>query len=337
MTIEIAVARHLDRLPRPARLGPVAPRGFVVLLALGLGCAAHGAGDGAEAPSAAEAVSLTGDTLFRPVLSPATRARFDSALDAARRAYQRAPRDLDSIVWLGRRTAYLGRYREAIGIYTRGLESHPDEPRLFRHRGHRYLSTRQLDQAVADFTRAAELIRGRPDRVEEDGLPNARGVPTSTLQSNVWYHLGLAHYVQGDFAAARNAYEQGLRVSTNPDMLTAMSYWLYLTERRLGDARAAAATLAAVRPDFDIIENGSYHRLMMLYQGRIAIDSLLPASDSLSLDDVTTGYGVGVWHLLGGRLADADRLFRRIVAARDQWPAFGYLAAEAELARRRSP
>jgi len=299
---------------------------------IGVGCLGSAAGGEAQVGDVAEAVSLAGDTLYRPPLSPATRARFDSALGVARAAYRHAPRDLDSIIWLGRRTAYLGRYREAIAIYTLGLEVHVGEPRLLRHRGHRLLSIRRLDDAIADLSLAAELTRGRPDRVEEDGLPNDRGIPTSTLQSNIWYHLGLAYYVRGDLVAARNAYEQGLLVSTNPDMLTAMSYWLYLAQRRLGDRDAASRVLQAVRPDFAIIENRSYHRLMMLFQGRISADSLLRVGSDLSLDDVTTGYGIGAWHLIEGRVVEAERLFRRVTAARDQWPSFGYLAAEAELA-----
>lgn len=280
-----------------------------------------------------EAVSLLGDSLRRPPVTDAVRDRYEAALAAARAAWERTPENLDSIIWLGRRTAYLGRYGEAIAIYAQGLTVHPDEPRLLRHRGHRFLSTRQLDRAVADFRRAAALVAGTPDRVEEDGLPNARAIPTSTLQSNIWYHLGLAHYVRGEFDAAAEAYRRGLAVSTNPDMLTAMSYWLYLTERRRGRDAAAAAVLETIAPDFDIIENTAYHRLMMLYQGRLPADSLLPHGDDLSLRDVTTAYGVGAWHLIAGRRAEAMRIFRRIVAARDQWPAFGYLAAEAELAR----
>lgn len=283
-----------------------------------------------------EAVSLLGDTLRRPRVTDAVRERYEAALATARAAYEQAPEDLDSIIWLGRRTAYLGRYRDALRIYSRGLTIHPDAPRLLRHRGHRYLSTRQLDRAVADFRRAAALVAGTPDRVEADGLPNARGIPTSTLQSNIWYHLGLAHYVRGAFGEAAAAYRNGLAVSTSPDMVTAMSYWHWLTLRRLGEDRAAARVLGAVDPDVDIIENTAYHRLLMLFAGRVPADSLLPAGDTLSLQDVTTAYGVGAWHLVEGRRAEAMRIFRRILAARDQWPAFGYLAAEAEVARTRS-
>jgi tetratricopeptide (TPR) repeat protein len=306
----------------------------MALVALSTGClAACDAQQASEASATIEAVSLLGDSLARPPVDSVLRGRYEGLLTAARAAWERAPNDVDSIVWLGRRTAYLGRYGEAIDLYTRGLAAHPDDPRLLRHRGHRLLSVRRIDDAIADFARAANLTRGLPDEVEPDGLPNARNIPTSTLQSNIWYHLGLARYVKGDLAAAREAYERGVAVSSNPDMLTAMSYWLYLTERRLGDGTAAARTLAAVRPDFDIIENHGYHRLMMLYQGRLPVDSLQPPGGPTTLDDVTTAYGVGAWHLIEGRPAQAEAVFRRIVAVRSQWPAFGYLAAEAELAR----
>lgn len=282
-----------------------------------------------------QAVSLLGDTLRAPALAAAVAARYDSLLAVARTAYERTPSDLDSVIWLGRRTAYLGRYREAIAIYTDGLTLYPDEPRLLRHRGHRYITLRQLDRAAADLERAAALMVRRPDRVEEDGLPNERGIPTSSLYTNVWYHLGLAHYLRGDFAASREAYERGLAASANPDMATAMRYWLALIAARTGDDDALRATLADVDADAAIIENHAYHRLLLCFRGDLPRDSLLPADTLGSLDDVTTAYGVAAWDLSTGRSDAANRLFRRIVAIRDQWPAFGFVAAEAELARAR--
>ena len=55
------------------------------------------------------------------------------------------------------------------------------------------MTVRELDNAIADFERATELTEGQPDEVDPDGLPNALGIPTSTLQFNIWYHLALAH------------------------------------------------------------------------------------------------------------------------------------------------
>ena len=284
-------------------------------------------------PPGAEAVSLLGEPLLPPPLSAEVRARYELLLAQARADHDRNPGDADAIIWLGRRTAYLGRYREAIEIFTRGLEKHPDDARLYRHRGHRYITVRELDRAAADLERAAQLVAGKPDEVEPDGLPNARNIPTSTLQSNIWYHLGLAYYLQGDFERALSAYREDMKVATNPDMLVATSHWLYMTLRRLGRDAEAAAVLAPIRRDMDIIENGSYHRLLLLYKGELPADSLLqPASDNPALDDATTGYGLGNWHLYNGRAAEAERVFRRVLAG-GQWPAFGYLAAEADVSR----
>jgi len=301
------------------------PRWGIVVALVASGCA------GAQ-PSY-ETISLLGDTLYTPVLAETVAARYDSLLTIARVAHEHTPENLDSIIWFGRRTAYLGHFREAVSIYTEGLALHPGEPRLLRHRGHRYITLRKFDKAIADLGRAAELMVLQPDRVEEDGLPNEQGVPTSTLYTNVWYHLGLAHYLRGDLGAARDAYESGLAASDNPDMATAMRYWLAIIDKRTGNETGLSATLAAVDPGFDIIENRSYHRLLLFFRGDLPRDSMIQNDGVGSLEDVTTAYGVAAWQLATGEGEEATRIFGRLLAARDQWPAFAYIAAEAETAR----
>jgi tetratricopeptide (TPR) repeat protein len=280
-----------------------------------------------------EAMSLLGTPLSRPVLPEETRRKYEGALAEARQRHDANPGDADAIIWLGRRTAYLGRYRDAIDIYTRGMQQHPNDARLYRHRGHRYITIRELDRAIADLGLAAALVGGREDEIEPDGLPNARNTPTSTLQSNICYHLGLAHYLKGDFERALHAYRACMDVSKNPDMLVATSHWLYMTLRRLGRDAEAARVLDPIRADLDVIENGAYHRLLLMYKGELPVDSLLAASSSAALDDVTTAYGVGNWYLYTGDSARATEIFRRIVAT-GNWAAFGAIAAEAEVARR---
>jgi tetratricopeptide (TPR) repeat protein len=287
----------------------------------------------ADTASAVEAVSLLGQALTRPALPEETRRRYEEALAEARTRNYADPGDVDGVIWLGRRTAYLGRFREAIAVYTRGIQRHSNDARLYRHRGHRYITIRQFDRAIDDLGRAAAMVAGRTDEIEPDGLPNARNIPTSTLQSNIWYHLGLAHYLKGDFERALGAYRECMDVSKNPDMLVATSHWLYMTLRRLGRAAEAAAVLEPIRADLDVIENGAYHRLLLMYKGEIPVDSLLPAVSGAALDDVTTAYGVGNWYLYNGDAARAEEIFRRIVAT-GNWAAFGAIAAEAELARR---
>ena len=264
-------------------------------------------------------------------LPTAVRAEREAKLAEARAAVERSPDDADALIWLGRRTAYLGRYREAIEIFSRGIERHPDDARFYRHRGHRYITVREFDQAIADLESAARLIAGKPDEIEPDGLPNARNIPTSTLQSNVWYHLGLARYLKGDFDGALAAYRECLKVSTNPDMLTATTHWLYMTLRRLGREEEAPRVLEPIHAGMDIIENQAYYRLLLMYKGELTPEELR-AGVSGDLDPATIGYGLGNWHLYNGRREEAVRTFREVLAG-GNWSAFGYIAAEADLKR----
>ena len=289
----------------------------------------------AAEPIRLQAISLLGDSLHIPTLDSATRAERETQLAGARAEYESAPGDPDALIWLGRRLAYLGRYREAIAVFTRGVAQFPDDARMLRHRGHRYITVRSLDSALADLLRATQLTANRPDEPEPDGLPNARGVPTSTLNSNIWYHLGLAHYLRGDFGRAASAYRECLRYSATPDMAVATSHWLYMSLRRQGAEAEASAVLDRITPDMDIVENQAYHALLLMYQGaRTPTDLLEEARRGDALDNATFGYGIANWFLYSGDAARADSLFAEILAG-SEWAAFGYLAAEADVARRR--
>lgn len=279
-----------------------------------------------------EATSLLGDPLYPLVADSAGAARMSAQLDSAVAAYEADPRDADALIWLGRRLGYLGHYRDAIDAFSEGIEAHPSDARLFRHRGHRYISIRQLDRAIDDLEHAARLISGRDDEVEPDGQPNAAGVPRSTLHTNIWYHLGLARYVKGDFSGAAHAFRQGLDISPNDDMRVAMADWLWLSLTRLDRHREAAGVLDDVlSEDMEILENEAYRRRLQLYRGDLPPDSLLPAGpDALAL--ATYGYGLGTWHLLRGDTLAARAIYLDLMTT-GYWPAFGYLAAEAELAR----
>jgi tetratricopeptide (TPR) repeat protein len=285
-------------------------------------------------PARPEATSLLGKPLVPAPIPAETRKTLEDNLKQAEIEHGKNPDDPDATIWLGRRQAYLGRYRDAIETYSEGIEKHPDDARMYRHRGHRYITVREFAKAIADFTRAAQLVAGKPDQVEPDGQPNARNIPTSTLQSNIYYHLGLAHYLTGDLAKAADAYATCMTVSKNPDMLVATTYWYYLTLARQGKSAEAAKLLQPISADMEIIENGSYHRLLRVFKGDLTPESLL-APGTAGLDTVTTRYGLAAWHLAGGRKDQATTLLREIVdGVPQQWPAFGYVAAEADLSRK---
>lgn len=289
--------------------------------------------EGAEAlPDGVQAISLLGDTL-RASVSPAAESELIANLETARADYEASPDDADAIIWYGRRLGYVQEYRHAIEIFSEGIEEHPDDARMYRHRGHRYISTRQLDRALADYAHAVTLIEGHTDAVEPDGAPNALGIPTSTLQSNIWYHYGLTQYLMGDFEAALDSYEGYLGVTSNPDQLVAISHWYYMALRRLGRDEEAAAILEPITADLEVIENNSYHDLLLMYKGEIEAESLWGGQED-ALGSATVGYGVGNWHLYNGRTEQAIEAFEQVLET-GQWASFGFIAAEAELARMR--
>ncbi len=310
-------------------------RQFIFLLGCVLlgGCGASDDRPVPDSPPGAQAVSFLGDSLFPPVPTAKIGAERERELEEAFERLAKAPSDADAMIWFGRRLAYLGYYQEAISVYTDGIAEHPEDARFLRHRGHRYITTRNLDSAVDDLARAAKLVQGKPDELEPDGLPNAKGIPTSTLHSNIWYHLGLAQYLKGDFERALSSYKEDLKVASNPDILVAASHWLYMTLRRLGRPDKAAEVLDAIHADMDIIENHSYHRLLLMYKAEIPVEELLQeARGDDALQNATIAYGIGNWLLYNGEEERAREIFQEILAG-PQWAAFGYIAAEAEVGR----
>jgi tetratricopeptide (TPR) repeat protein len=279
-----------------------------------------------------EATSLLGKPLYRPEFDNKTRLEFEEKLSKAKADFDKNPQDVDSIIWFGRRTAYLGYYGEAIAIYTRAIEKYPEDARLYRHRGHRYLTVRQIDKAIQDFEKAAKLVEGKEDEVEPDGLPNAKNIPTSTLNTNIYYHMGLSHYLKGDFARAEQAYRDCLKFAKNDDMLVAVTHWLYMTLRRQGKTTEAATLLKPIKKEMNVIEDFDYHVLCLLYKGEKELEELLTETKTDGLSGATVSYGIGNWYFYNDQKEKGVDTFEKIVDGKE-WGAFGYLAAEAELAR----
>lgn len=282
-------------------------------------------------PDEVEATSLLGTPLHRPKLAAATEKRYEEQLTAAQADYAADPGNVDKAIWVGRRLAYLGRFRESIKFYTLALQRFPNEPKLYRHRGHRYLTIRDLGAAASDFEAAARHMRGKPDEVEPDGQPNARNVPIGSLHSNVWYHLGLAYYLQGEWEQAAQAYAECQKTSSNDDRLVSTSYWQALTYARMGNRDATQRVLSRIQPKMQVIENDNYHQLLLYFKGEVSEESLRKAADEGNAK-ATIGYGIAAWKLTQGNRTEAKHQFEEI-SKTSNWSAFGYLAAEAELAR----
>lgn len=258
------------------------------------------------------------------------RAALEADLSAAEKALRANPRSEDAAIWVARRLGYLGRYEDAIDTLTRAAAEHPRSYRILRHRGHRWITVRRFDLAIADLSRAWQLAKHRPDRIEPDGAPTPCVPPRSTDQSNILYHLALAHYLRAEYAPAARLFAQAADLPlTNDDNRVSCAHWRYLALMRLSRAAEAQALLRTITPDMDVRENAAYLRLLILYKSPPPA-ALPPDSD---LADPAYAYGVAAHLMLHRRTSDAHTLLFRITQSTNP-ASFGHLAAEADLRHR---
>lgn len=261
-----------------------------------------------------EVVSLLGRPLYATPAAGEELAKLERELADARAARNARPNDPEAVILLGRRLAALWRYREAVEVYTQGIMRWSDNAMLFRHRGHRFISVREFEKAILDLVKARTLKENDFD---------------------ILYHLGLAFYLEGRFEMAKRSYEACLQAAADEGSSVAVRHWLFMTLRRLGLTGEADALLEGIHPEMSVGENAPYLSLLLFYKSHKKEEDILKLMEASPLDAATLGNGLAVWYLTGGREAEARALMERIVGL-EHWPAFGFIAAEAELARLKS-
>ena len=274
-------------------------------------------------------------SIVAPQLSENNRKEFEEKLSVAKTAYEKDTTDADALIWYGRRTAYLGDYLKAIEIFSKGINSHPGDARLYRHRGHRYITIRCFDKAIIDFKKAAQIIKGKTDETEPDGLPNAKNIPTSTLQSNIWYHLGLAYFIKGENKKALKAYKKCLKVANNADMYVATANWMNIALRNRVKEKEAVALYNSIDQNADLMESRDYMHLLEMYRKKssekeIETFAMQISPTDQSLASATINFGIGYYCLLFGYKEKAIEFFKKAIAT-NQWSSFGFIAAETAL------
>ncbi len=259
--------------------------------------------------------------------------------------------------FIGRLKGYAKDAEGAVATFSAGLLHHPDDARLYRHRGHRYLSLRRFAEARDDFLRAAELLPAWTEHIEYGQayvLPQleaavlgaeaaanhpvlaevkARGEYYSPLAFKVHYHLGLSWHLLGDDPAALRAFELALEQAVHQELLVATANWLVVLHGRLGLAERDAALLASIDLDAPVHTNAAYADLLRLYAGRLDAASLTAKAQGDPRIMATQGYGLGSFLLAMGRPDQAMDVFRAVVSQGDP-AAFGTLAAELRLAEK---
>ena len=273
-----------------------------------------------------EAITMLGDTLY-------SYSDQDSTLlenfNLAKDEYEQNSDNADAIIWYGRRVGYMGRYREAIEIFAEAIEKHPDDARMYRHRGHRYISIREYDKAIKDLERACELIRGQKNEIEPDGIPNEKGIPISTLHGNVYYHLALAYYLKNDLDNALRVYDLAMASNGNDDNIVSVGHWKYMTLRKMGYHEEAERLVNPINGSMEIIENISYFEMCLFYKGILKEEWFDKKLSGTPKDDVFL-YGLANWQLYHHKdTMRAKQYFDRLLIQGNK-ASFAYLAAEAD-------
>ena len=286
-------------------MGGVVMRGRRMLAAV---AAVAGALAGAAAPAAGQSVQ------YRSPAGVEYRSQADTGpIARAERALAAEPRSVERIIQLGIAQSGARQFREAIQTFTRGLAIAPNDPMLYRWRGHRYLSVREMDRAMADLTRGFRL---------------------DSTNYGVLYHLGIVRYARGDFAGAADAFRRAQPRSPDAGELAGATDWLWMSLMRAGRAAEARAMLDR-RPD-SLPTTNAYAQRLRLYRARVSPDSVLTAADTADIAVSTLSYGIGNWYLVRGDTARARGWFERSVRASGGWPAFGFIMSEVELRRLRT-
>src|SRR5881392_315897 len=258
----------------------------------------------ATAPAGGQSVQ------YRSAAGVEYRAQRDTgAIARAESALAVDPRSVERIIQLGVAQSGARQFREAIQTFTRGLAIAPTDAMLYRWRGHRYLSVREFDRALADLTRGSRL---------------------DSANYGIWYHLGIVRYARGDFAAAADAFARAQRRPPDAAELAGATDWMSLS--RAGRAAEAQAMLAR-RPD-SLAAANAYAQRLRLYRGQIGPDDVITPADTGDIAVATLCYGVGNWYLVRGDTAPARAWFERSVRS-GGWPAFGFIMSEVELRRLR--
>ncbi|TDQ16419.1 tetratricopeptide repeat protein [Algoriphagus boseongensis] len=298
---------------------------FFVASALFIWSCSPGASDNTETISSQDTTFTTPLGKIYPIPTPGEKTL--AQYEEAKSNFEANPEDVDALIWYGRRTAYLGQYKQAIEIYSEGIEKFPNEARLYRHRGHRYISIREYDKAIADLEKAAKLIQGTPNEIEPDGMPNALNIPVSSLHGNIYYHLGLAYYLVGDYEKAYQAYLKCRDSGSQYDNIVSSTHWLYMIQQRIGNPTKADSLLAPIYPDSTVIENQSYADLCLLYKGLLPVDSLIQQGPGGNPSNDAVRYGVANWYLYHRDTSNAKKMMEELLET-NSFASFGYLAAE---------
>lgn len=274
-----------------------------------------------------ETLSFAGTPFYARPADSVAKIKSDSLIHAIRAKETLTEEDYLS---LGRSLVSVGQFRKAVETYSEGLTKFPDSYKLLRYRGHRYINLRQLDKAIIDLNMAEELIRPEEPVYELD----AAGKPGASYQHQIWYHIGLYHFMERDYDKAAESFEKSLATAYAGTDKAGASDWLYNSYMRAGNKEKAAAVAKPFTADFEIDNKDyPYYRRLMLFNGVIQPVELVDENKSITemtLYDMTKLYGLANYYRYQGDTTRAKALYEKVLQSKE-WPGFAYACAELDV------
>ena len=221
----------------------------------------------------------------------------------------------------------------SLAIYNKGTDNCPESHELYWYKTLLKTTTRDLSGAIADAERAAALTKDKPDHGFDMRLfmyPDPRRYYPSSIHYVIWYHLGMAYYLNGELEKAKDAYIKSGEFIYGNSSLISRSCWFYPVLRELGEYDQAEALMAGIDDDIKILADPSYKEQSLLFKGTLSVGDIQAKVDNEGNLNIVHEYAIAYWHYTQGDLDKAKVLFER-VCARPEIGNYVQIAAEAKL------
>ncbi|HAB38684.1 MAG TPA: hypothetical protein DCE52_11930 [Rhodobacteraceae bacterium] len=221
----------------------------------------------------------------------------------------------------------------SLAIFDKGTENCPDSHELYWLKTLLKTTMRDLPGAIADAECAVALIKDKPDHGFDMRIfmyPDPRRYYPSSVHYVIWYHLGMAYYLNGELEKAKDAYIKSGEFIYGNSSLISRSCWFYPVLRELGEHDQAEALMADIDDDIRVLADPSYKEQSLLFKGTLSIEDIQAKTDNEGNLNIAHEYAIAYWHYTHGDVDKAKVLFER-VCARPEIGIYVMIAAEAKL------
>ncbi len=264
-----------------------------------------------------QTTSVFGVKHYTVLKEPQTEREMESAqgMNEAKQAFEEEI-TIRSALSYGTYLRRIGLFNEAVEVFSKGLEAHPDSVKLLRQRAQFYVNLRDFDKSVSDGLKAVDVIENMLIRAD---VSTSDLIPTIEEIVNVHYHLGQAYYGKRDFANAAlwfdRAYETAL-ISNNVEGMVASTNWTYISYAKNGDGAAARMAVNRYHGVIDDFQNPDDHVFyfdsVQLFKGNLSVSMLEPIDETKPWGG-SLNYPISIYYILKGETDKAKPHLRRLI------------------------